>query len=210
MNRFSGKLAVALLSASILTFSSCNSDEKKDAPAEEHGSSGSMSKQVMTPGEAGGTEEDTFTATTTVTAIDPAKREITLTGEENRQITFICGPEIKNFDQLKVGDKVTAEITEKLAVFVRSDEADPTVTHIAALATAPKGAKPGVMVGQTTEITAKVKSIDTDARKATLEFFGGETRTVNVRSDVDLSKYKVGDTVVIRLTEAISILTKAS
>jgi hypothetical protein len=223
MNRIIRRAAMAAVMGAVFTFASCTSDQEKEAaktpPAETNTAVAksapadvgtSSSTVLMVPGEAGGIEEDTFSATATVTGVEAATRSITLKGEAGNEATFVCGPEVKNFDQLKVGDKVTAEVTERLTVFVRHDDVDPTVTHSAALATAPKGAKPGMMVGQTTEITAKVKSIDTDARKATLEFSGGETRTVNVRADVDMSKYHVGDTVVIRLTEAISILTKAS
>jgi hypothetical protein len=227
MNRLMKKVAVAAMVAGAFAMVSCTSDQEKEAaktpPAQSNtpaanntavanstaaGSSNSSSTISMVAGEAGGMQEDTFTATATVSAIDPATRSVTLTGEDNSQASFIAGPEVKNFDQLKVGDKVTAELTERLTVFVRHDSADPTVTHAAALATAPKGAKPGVMVGQVFEITAKVTAIDTENRKATLQFSGGETREVPVRSDVDLTRYHVGDTVVMRVSETLSLLTK--
>ena len=41
--------------------------------------------------------------------------------------------------------------------------------------------------------------------QATLQFEDGSTRTVAVRPDVDLGKRKVGDTVVLRLTEALAM-----
>ena len=126
-------------------------------------------------------------------------------------VGFTAGPEIQNFDQIHVGDKVNVTIAEKLVVFVRGgDDADPTVTHAAALATAPKGAKPGAIVAEGYEIVANVKAIDSDARTATLEFSEGQTRVVKIRKDVDLSKYKVGDNVVIRVTETIAVLVGKS
>ena len=222
MYRSIQKLAVAAMMGAVFTLASCTSDQKEESaktpPAQTitpvansapAGSSGSASTVVMLAGEAGGIEQDTFTATATVTAIDPTMRAVTLAGNNDNKATFICGPEVKNFDQLKVGDKVTAQVTERLTVFVRSDGAEPTVTHAAALATAPKGAKPGLMVGQTFEVTAKVVAINAANRKASLQFSNGQTREVPVRPDVDLSRYNVGDTVVIRVSEALSVLTKA-
>jgi hypothetical protein len=70
---------------------------------------------------------------------------------------------------------------------------------------APKGAKPGALKVETTLITAKVTAIDAEQRKATLQFEDGSTGVVAVRPDVDLSKRKIGERVVIRITEALAI-----
>ena len=40
----------------------------------------------------------------------------------------------------------------------------------------------------------------------TLKFADGRTHTVPVRFDVDLSRYKVGDSVIIRVTSTLSVL----
>jgi hypothetical protein len=73
------------------------------------------------------------------------------------------------------------------------------------VALAPKGAKPGAIMAETTRVTAKVTAIDAEHHKATLQFEDGSRRTVPVREDVDLSKRKVGHSVVIRITEALAI-----
>jgi hypothetical protein len=44
-----------------------------------------------------------------------------------------------------------------------------------------------------------------DNHEATLRFEDGSTKTVAVRPDVDLGQRKVGETVVIRITEALAI-----
>ena len=84
----------------------------------------------------------------------------------------------------------------------------PTDGGAQLVALAPKGAKPGGIMAETTQVTAKVTALDVAHRKATLQFEDGTTRTVAVRPDVDLSKRKVGDQVVIRLTEALAISVK--
>jgi len=73
------------------------------------------------------------------------------------------------------------------------------------VALAPKGAQPGGLVAETTQSTARITSIDSKERTATLRFEDGATRTFPVRSDVDLSIRKVGEQVVIRITEMIAI-----
>jgi len=41
----------------------------------------------------------------TVTAIDTARREVTIQGDKG-PVTIQCGPDVKNFNNLKVGDQV--------------------------------------------------------------------------------------------------------
>jgi len=201
------KSAAAFLFAGSLLLASCNS-EKKAEP--DSASSGQGTRTVgFVAGEAGGMVEDTFTAKATVSDIDKTNRKITLKASDGSKGTFTAGPEIRNFDQLREGDKVNATVTERMQVFVRSTGEDPSITHAAALATAPKGAKPGAMVAEMYEIVATVKSIDSINRKASLQFADGQTRIVNVRPDVDLSRYKVGDSVVIRVSTALTVLAQA-
>jgi len=56
------------------------------------------------PGKVGISQAVDVTAT--ISAIDAAKREITLKGPDGKDTTVVAGPEVKNFSQLKVGDKV--------------------------------------------------------------------------------------------------------
>jgi hypothetical protein len=73
------------------------------------------------------------------------------------------------------------------------------------VALAPKGAKPGGLVAQTTRITATVGAIDMKKRTATLRFEDGSTKTFSVRDDIDLSQRKVGEKVVFQVTEMLAI-----
>jgi hypothetical protein len=61
------------------------------------------------------------------------------------------------------------------------------------------------MVLNTVQVTAKVTAIDLKNHKATLQFPDGTTKKIAVRKDVDLTKQKVGDEVVLRCTEALAI-----
>jgi hypothetical protein len=156
-------------------------------------------------GVPGGTEVQTYELTATVAAIDKAARKVTLVSPEGIKKTVKVGPDAINFDQVRVGDQLKITATEELVVqMAGSDEsADDRAAAVAVLA--PKGAKPGGVVAETTRITATVTAIDAEKRTATLRFEDGSTKTFPVRSDVDLAKRKVGEKVVFRLTETLAI-----
>lgn len=194
----------AFLPVAALTLCSCSSPSKNQCEMSKE--SGSASSVTATqPGVAGGTRMDTYTATATVTAIDKAKRKVTLTTQDGAKTTVKAGPEVANFDQIKVGDVVKATVTEELAVSVRKPGVPSNDGVAAAVAAAPVGQKPGVLVATAGEVTAKIKSIDTKQQKATLVFPDGTSKTVKVRKDVDLTKYAAGDKVVFCLTESLAI-----
>jgi hypothetical protein len=58
----------------------------------------------------------TLKITATITAIDKATRDVTLKGPEGNLVTVTAGPEVKNFGQLKVGDKVDLQYVEALTL----------------------------------------------------------------------------------------------
>ena len=186
-------LAAALIST--LALSSCSTEPKGE----------SAGFAAIRPGEPGGVMVETYQQTATVTGIDKATRKVTLVTQDGAKTTFKAGPEVANFDQLEIGDQVKATVTEQLVVFVRQ-AGEPSVDGAAAVvALAPLGAKPGILMANTVEVTAKVKSIDVKHQKATLLFPNGTSRTFTVRKDVDLTKQTVGADVVIRTTEAMAI-----
>lgn len=156
-------------------------------------------------GVPGGVVVDTYEVTATVTAVDHEKREATLVTPKGKKVPYKAGPEVTNFDQVRVGDQVRATVTEQLVVYVR-DKGEPRTDGQAGLiALAPKGARPGVVMAGTAEITTRVKSVDLKNHKATLEFPDGSTETVQVRPDVKLSATDVGREVVIRATQAVAV-----
>jgi hypothetical protein len=212
-------LSVSIVSGLVLA--SCSSSQKKPEPsssarspapeARSFGESVSESRVVnVEPGVAGGVVEDTTSVAVTVKAVDVSRRKVTLVDQDRNEATFNVAPEVRNLDQLRPGDKLTATLKERLTIYVRGDSSGAEKandTYTAALASAPKGAKPGGVFAESYQVIATVTVIDKDKRTATLKFSDGDTRTVPVRSDVDLSRYKVGDSVIIRVTDSLSVLT---
>ena len=186
---------LSLLPATLLAFSSCSTEPKGEGAG----------FTAIQPGEPGGVIVDTYKETATVTGIDKVTRKVTLVTKDGTKSTVKCGPEVANFAQIEVGDQVKAAVTEQLVVFVRrpGEPSGDGAAGVAALA--PIGAKPGGIIANTEEITAKVKAIDLKHRKATLLFPDGTSHTFTVRPDVDMTKHAVGDEVVFNTTEAVAI-----
>jgi Cu/Ag efflux protein CusF len=143
--------------------------------------------------------------TGTVTAVDPATRTVTLQGPEGNTRTVECGPQVKNFAQIKVGDNVHVQYTEAMVVSVSKPGESVGATESATLKTAKPGEKPAMHAERTQEIQATVESIDPATRWVTLKGPQGNALTFKVANDVNLEKVKTGDVVVAKYTEALAI-----
>lgn len=163
---------------------------------------------IMAAGVPGGAVVQTYELTATVASLDKAARKVTLLSPDGIKQTITVRPEAINFDQIRVGDQVKLTVVEALVVYVAGAGETPGDAGAQWVALAPQGAKPGGIMAETTQVTAKVTAIDVEHRKATLQFEDGTAKTVAVRQDVDLGKRKVGDKLVIRITEALAISVK--
>ena len=153
---------------------------------------------------------DVRVITATVDAIDKDKREVTLKGSGGRTATIKVPPEAKNFDQIKVGDKVTFKFLDSVALFVRKAGDPPAAGEAQAVSVAPRGQKPKAVMVDTKEITAKVEKIDYKKRLVTLKGPEGNVKTIKVDPAVKrLNEVKVGDDIVLRSTEAVAIQVTA-
>jgi hypothetical protein len=186
-------ISLALVPAAYLTMTGCASTEG----VEEE-------QVVQTPGQ-GGAVVDTFTYVATLTAMDPSTRKVTLMTPDGKSATFKADPAV-NLGNFAVGDQIAVQATEAVAVSIRDDgtpASDPQSVALAAVGE--DGSTKGVFAGQATEMTAKVIAIDTKSRKATFQFADGSTRTLKVPKSVDLSKHKVGESVVLGYAESLVI-----
>lgn len=154
----------------------------------------------------GGAIVDVTKITATVDKIDLKTRMITLKGPEGNSVTFKVSDDVKNLDKVKAGDKVVAKYLESIAVFVRKASDPPSVGELDAVGVAPKGAKPGLVMVQTDEITAKVKAVDVKKRTITLTGPEGKTKKIKVDKRVErLGEIKKGDDITLRITQALAI-----
>lgn len=157
------------------------------------------------PGVPGGKVTETKEVRATITAIDSATRRVTMVTPAGEKVTITAGPEVANFKQLRVGDQVTVVRIEQIATRMAKPGEVVVDDETIDLSVAPLGKKPGVSMATTEQLVATVTRINTRTRRATLTFADGSTKTVRVRDDIDLSKHKVGDRVVIRVTDAYAL-----
>jgi hypothetical protein len=163
------------------------------------------SDAAIKKGVPGGVFVNTVEVSVKVTAIDTAKRKLTLLLPDGEKTTVKAGPEVVNFDQIRSGDLITATLTEETVVYLDAEGASAPDGAAVMVALAPKGSKPGGIVAETTQVTATVAAIDPAKRTATLRFADGSTQTFPVRDDIDLSQRKTGEKVVIVVTEMIAL-----
>jgi hypothetical protein len=82
-------------------------------------------KPKAKPGAAGAIEVGAISAISKVTSVDPAKRTVTLTNPDGVTNTYKLGKNVRNFDQIKVGDEVKVTLLESMAVTVSRSSAPP-------------------------------------------------------------------------------------
>jgi hypothetical protein len=152
----------------------------------------------------------TTSTTATVEAIDYTTRTVTLKTPDGVIKSYRIGKDVPNFDRINVGDKVNATLVDELAVFVNKVGGPPNAVEATTVTLAPKGAKPGMIIANTQEITAKIDAIDTEHRTITIEEPLGKPRTVQVAPNVNLAQLKTGDDVVVRSTQAVALLVEKS
>jgi hypothetical protein len=109
---------------------------------------------------------DIVTERATVLAVNRPERMVVLRGEDGGTLGLILDERVRNFDQIQVGDVVTAQYQEATAIFVRPSTGAPTSDQTGTLQTARPGEKPGAVATRTNEITATVVSIDYPNRMA--------------------------------------------
>jgi hypothetical protein len=193
-----------LLPAALLTLPACSSTSKAPPPPEAKGSF------IYVEGVPGGIWVQTVKATADVIFVDKAERKVTLRTSDGKKTTVTAPPEVRNFDQIRVGDRLNLSMAEELVLHMAGDPAPkaPKDGAAAIVALAPIGAKPGIMLADAVQVTATITAIDHAQHKATLSFPDGTSETFPVRPDVDLTKRRVGEQVTVRSTMAVAIMVE--
>lgn len=152
---------------------------------------------------------DEQTATATVTNIDRKTRFVTLKGENGKEFTIEAGPEVRNFDQLKTGDQVTATFQAATALeLLPADGATIGVEASGSTERAPKGSMPGATAEQAISVTSRLTALDLKNHTVTLTGPDGKQRVINVKDparQARMNMLKVGQMVRVTYVEAIAV-----
>lgn len=156
-------------------------------------------------------ESDSMTIKATVEDIDPSERTVTLKGEGGKTVTVKCGDEVRNFDQIKKGDQVTAKYYQSIALGLRKSDEPPSAEEERAVMRAEPGQKPGAVAMKTVHVNATIESIDRATREVTLKGADGKTKTVKVPDGLkNFDSLKKGDQVVATVREALALAVSKS
>ena len=155
------------------------------------------------------TQTEAIELTTKIEAIDKTGRLVTLKDKDGATETIYCGPEVKRFDELKVGDTVTFRYYESVAYAIRKPgqpsglpaQKGPSVTR-------GEGPRPGGTIAEQETATVTVKAIDEKVPSVTVLTSDGRTVSFKVEDKKNLKDVKVGDKVEVTYTEAVMISVK--
>jgi hypothetical protein len=140
-----------------------------------------------------------------VTAINPGARTITLKLPDGKSQTIKVAKEMRDLDQIKVGDSVGARVVEETALFVRRDGEPPSVEEADVLGVRMRGGPPAAFESEALQVTARVIAVDAPAQKVKLRFSDGREATINVHNAIDLRAVKPGDDLVARISERLMV-----
>ena len=146
----------------------------------------------------------------TVEAVDVAKREITLKGPKGKVVPLSVSPEVRNLEQVKVGDSLKVTYVEALSLTLKKDGKEiPTRNTKTDAVRSAQSAKPGGAVAEQVKVIADVIAVDQKTHMVTLR---GPKQEVDlyVSDPAQLKLIKVGDQIEAEYTQAVAITVEAA
>ena len=144
--------------------------------------------------------------TAVVRAINKADRTVVLQVPDGEIVEVDVDERVRNFDQIDIGDRVTAKYYEAVVLYISSGKGKPDADRHSIASVAPKGDKPGIKILDTVTILATVEDIEYDKRIITLRGPQGQSLDLGVNESAkEYGQVKVGDEVIVIMTEAVAI-----
>jgi len=144
------------------------------------------------------------TGSATIQAIDSTTRKITLRNDKDgEEDTFVAGPMIERFNELKVGQKVKMTYYESLVVQVRKPGDKVAPAGMEASVTRGTGAMPGATISAQERATVTVKAPDPAVPSITVTTDDGRTVTRKIEDKKNLEGIKPGDKLELTYTAAL-------
>ena len=118
-----------------------------------------------------------------VESINRETREVVMKRGDGEVVSFIAREDVRNLDQVDVGDIVTAQYEESVSIEVFANEGfEPEEVEMAAVARAEEGQKPGLAAIDTFVSTATVEEINIEANTFKLRDASGQVREYAARN----------------------------
>ena len=141
--------------------------------------------------------------TVSVESIEKSTREVTVKKPDGTYDVFYVPADVKRFDTLKIGDKITAKYYESVVLNLQAPGQKPVDKDSGAVTrTGDRNAATGA---HQRTITATITQIDMKAPSITFSGPNGWHYSTRVEDTKTLGKVKVGDKVDITWTEALIV-----
>jgi len=164
-----------------------------------------------TQAQSGATDEgidavEVVKATATVEKIDLQTRKVTLLLDNGKKKTYKVDDRVQNLAQVKVGDHLEMSFTEEIAIVVGKSNETPGAASAEQVSVAPNGSKPGIVMVETSAMSAQILAVDAQNHRVTLLDPDGKKKTIKVSKKVtNLNDLKVGETVDMLMTDSTVI-----
>lgn len=169
------------------------------ASSDEQMSSPSMPAEIV----------NEVTATAEVTGVDMRTRLVTLRGEDGALMQVVAGNEVRNLDQIAIGDLLRVRYKETLKASICPPGEDRRSPEAAIVASrAKRGATPGAAAGLAVTVRVRIESIDRERDIVVFSLSSGELRSRKVATEQGrhfVKGLKVGDIVQLDYTEAVAL-----
>jgi hypothetical protein len=143
-----------------------------------------------------------------VVAVDRPKKMVTLEGPGGKQVTVhVYNP--YNLKQAKVGDRFVAKFYEIITIVrQKPNPSIPAVSVDQGIVTAEPGQPAGAAFGRSIRVVATVDAVNHAERTIVIKGPDGAEETVKVNHPFSLKHVKVGDQIVMTLTNVIAVSLK--
>jgi hypothetical protein len=167
--------------------------------------SGHTTQTTMEASPGKGTITQTHKIVATVESIDAAKRHVTLKGPKGNLLPLTVGPDVRNLEQVKVGDRVVVRYAEALSLTLMKDGKElRSSTEASTGARAKAGERPGGVVAEEVKVTADVIGVNRKTHMVTLRG-PNEVVDLHVVDPQQLKLIKVGDQVDAVYAQALAL-----
>ena len=189
-------IGFAVLAAACLAATSTLAQQKPDVDAKG---------VVATKPGKGAAAARTVRVSASVEAIDKQNRVVTLKGPRGNVFDLAVGPDVKNFDQIQVGDFLVVRYAQALTLELKKGGGGVrSRTEGQDAVKANPGARPGAAGARQVKVVADITAVNAKQQTITLK---GPKQSVEMKvHDPEMFKtLKVGDQVEATYTEAAAI-----
>lgn len=141
-----------------------------------------------------------------VVGLDKATRTVTLKGPKGNVVDIVAGDEVKNFDQIRLGDMVVARYMQALTLeLTKTKGGIPAEAGKEAAVRAQPGERPAGAVARQVTVLADVIGVDPKKKTITLKGPKGNVVDLDVQNPDQFKVVKKGDQVQVTYTEALAM-----